>query len=59
MAYLYKGRKQEKKFNAKTSKLPDARIILRYLGAGLVIVFCLIVWEGAVVRVFKASYVAN
>lgn len=30
MAYLYKGRKQEKKFNAKTSKLPDARIILRY-----------------------------
>ena len=39
MAYLYKGRKQEKKFNAKTSKLPDARIILRYLGAGFVIVF--------------------
>lgn len=39
MAYLYKGRKQEKKVNAKTSKLPDVRIILRYLGAGLVIVF--------------------
>lgn len=39
MAYLYKGRNRKKKFYAKTNKLPDARIILRYLGAGLVIVF--------------------
>ena len=60
MAYLYKGRKQEKKVlreNKQTARRADnSKISRRGIGDSF---FCLIVWEGAVVRVFKASYVAN